>query len=119
MALELSNTAKRLIGSLASDGGVFFVCYETGGSEDPDTGMPTPGTKERVSTYGARTNYNLNLIDGVNIKTGDFQLIVPFDTDLPDNCWIEDEQYRYSIIGDVQVNHAGTKQISKLQLRRS
>ncbi|AUR93836.1 head-closure protein [Vibrio phage 1.189.B._10N.286.51.B5] len=119
MALDLSNTAKRLIGNLASNGGVFFVCYETGGGEDPDTGAPIPGVKSRVSTPGARTNYNLNLIDGVNIKTGDFQLIVPFDTELPDNCWIEDDQYRYSIIGDVQVNHAGTKQISKLQLRRS
>ena len=119
MSLDLSDVAKELISELASPGGLFYVCYETGGGEDPDTGAPIPGVKIRVTTPGARTNYNLNLIDGVNIKTGDFQLIIPFDTEFPDGCWIEDESYRYSIIGNIEVNHAGTKQVSKLQLRRS
>ena len=119
MALDLSDTAKRLIGKLASPGGLFYVCYETGGGEDPDTGAPIPGVKSRVSTPGARTEYNLSLIDGANIKTGDFQLIIPFDTELPDGCWIEDERYRYSIENPNEVNPAGKRQVSKLQLRRS
>ena len=119
MPLNLPDVAKEIISELSSPGGVFYVCYEVGGGEDPDTGAPITGTKERVTTAGVRKNYNLNLIDGTNIKSGDFELVVPFDTELPDGCWIEDGKYRYSIVGTIEVNHSGTIEVSKLQLRRS
>ena len=134
MALDLKDTAKRLIRNLAAkaEDGVFYIVNETGGSENPNTGEWTPGAVSRTPTDGARVAYAQNLIDGVNIRTGDFQLIIPFDSVLPSDCWIEsvDRRYdenglpfqfntRYSIIGQPEVNHAGQVQLYKLQLRRS
>lgn len=122
MALDLKDTAKRLIRNLAAkaEDGVFTLVYETGGSENPNTGEWTPGTEVRVPTDGARVGYAQNLIDGVNIRTGDFQLILPFDTQLPDDpYWFEVDSGRYSVVGAPEVNHAGQAQIYKLQLRRS
>lgn len=122
MALDLKDTAKRLIRNLAAkaEDDVFTLVYQTGGSEDPNTGQWTPGAEVRIPTDGARVDYAQDLIDGVNIRTGDFQLILPFDAPLPSEpYWFEVDSGRYSVIGKPEVNHAGQVQIYKLQMRRS
>lgn len=122
MALDLSQTAKNLIRNLAakSEDGVFFLCYQTGGTEDPNTGQWVPGVDVKTPVDGARVNYAQNLIDGVSVRTGDFQLLLPFDVAFPDEpYWIETGGSKYSVIGKPEVNHAGKVQLYKLQLRRS
>lgn len=121
MALDLSRTGKKLIEKLAAskEDGVFYLCYETGSTEDPDTGQVTPGVKERIPTGGARIEYSQSLIDGVNIQTGDFQLLLPYDLPIPDsNYWFEADSGSYAVISPDEINPSGFVQVYKMQLRR-
>jgi hypothetical protein len=121
MALDLKDTAKSIIRSLAgtSELGLFYICKNAGGVTDPDTGQYTPGTIEKVAIDGALVKYSQPLIDGVNIQNGDAKLICTFEAPIETESYVEVYGDRWTIINPNPLNHAGQVQIYQMQLRKS
>lgn len=121
MALDLSDTAKRLIRSLAgrSEDALFYILKKTGGSEDPITGEYTPGTVTRTAVDGALVGYNQSLVDGANIRADDFRLIMPGDAPWENGDSVEIYGKEYAVINPGLINHAGVPQVYIAQVRSS
>ena len=121
MSLDLKDTAKRLIRSLAgtAEMGLFYIKGETGGVEDPDTGQWTPGASFRTPIDGALVGYSERLVDGTNIRSGDKVLICAFDAPIQNDSIVEIYGDDWTIINTNPINHAGSVQIYKMQVRLS
>lgn len=121
MALDLKDTAKRLIRSLAgtSEMGLFYIKGETGGTEDPNTGRWTPGVPFSTPIDGALVGYSERLIDGVNIRSGDKTLICAHDAPIQSDSIVEIYGDNWTIEGLNPISHAGQVQIYRLQVRPS
>ncbi|AUR99402.1 head-closure protein [Vibrio phage 1.265.O._10N.286.52.F6] len=121
MALDLKDTAKRLIRSLAgtAEMGLFYIKGEAGGVEDPNTGQWTPGTSFSTAIDGALVAYSERLVDGTNIRSGDKMLICAFDAPIQNNSVIEIYGNDWTVVNTNPINHAGQVQIYKLQVRSS
>lgn len=121
MPLDLKDTAKRLIRSLAgtAEMGLFYIKGETGGVTDPDTGKYTPGTTFRTPIDGALVGYSERLIDGENIRSGDKVLICAYDSPIENDSVVEIYGKDWTIIDPNPINHAGAIQLFKMQVRSS
>lgn len=119
MPLDLKETAKRLIRNLAgtAEMGIFYLVKETGGTTDPDTGQYFPGTTTKTPIDGALVGYSERLVDGENIQQGDKVLICAFDAPVEKDDVVEIYSRNYTIIDPNPINHAGTIQIFKMQVR--
>lgn len=118
--LQNAKKWKALIRKLAgkSEDVVFSIIRETGGTEDPNTGQWTPGVEEEAFIDGAATRYSKGLIDGVNIQSGDLQLIAAYDADIMIGDVIKVYGDKYTVIDPQPINPSGQVQIYKIQLRR-
>ncbi|MGB1320883.1 MAG: hypothetical protein ACPG5L_08125 [Vibrio gallaecicus] len=119
MALDLKDTAKRLIRSLAgtAEMGIFYIKGETGGTEDPDSGQYTTGTPFSTAIDGALVGYPERLVDGENIRAGDKVLICAYDAPIENDSVVEIYGKDWTIIDPNPINHAGQVQIYKMQVR--
>lgn len=119
MPLDLKETAKRLIRSLAgtAEMGIFYIKGETGGTTDPVSGQYTPGTPFSVAIDGALVGYSERLVDGENIRSGDKVLICAYDAPIENDSVVEIYGKDWTIIDPNPINHAGQVQLYKLQVR--
>ena len=122
MAIDLHNTASRLLGKLAANKASAYLQLErqTGAVQDPNTGLWTDGTKTLLPLDGALTGYADKEIDGTRIMRGDKKLVCAFDVPpLATDVVIVGGSQRFTIVQIDDVNHAGQTQVYKLQLRGS
>ena len=120
MAIDLHNTASRLLGKLASNKASAYLQLErqAGAVQDPNTGLWTDGTKTLLPLDGALTGYADKEIDGTRIMRGDKKLVCAFDVQpLATDVVIVGGSQRFAIVQIDDVNHAGQTQVYKLQLR--
>ena len=120
MAIDLHNTASRLLGKLAANKASAYLQLErqTGAVQDPNTGLWTDGTKTLLPLDGALTGYADKEIDGTRIMRGDKRLVCAFDVPpLATDVVIVGGSQRFAIVNPEDVNHAGQTQVYKLQLR--
>ena len=120
MAIDLHNTASRLLGKLAANKASAYLQLErqTGAVQDPNTGLWTDGTETLLPLDGALTGYADKEIDGTRIMRGDKKLVCAFDVPpLATDVVIVDGSQRFAIVQIDDVNHAGQTQVYKLQLR--
>ena len=77
MAIDLHNTASRLLGKLAANKASAYLQLErqAGAVQDPNTGLWTDGTKTLLQLDGALTGYADKEIDGTRIMLGDKKLV--------------------------------------------
>ena len=122
MAIDLHNTASRLLGKLAANKASAYLQLErqTGAVQDPNTGLWTDGTKTLLPLDGALTGYADKEIDGTRIMLGDKKLVCAFDvTPLATDVVIVGGSQRFAIVNPEDVNHAGQTQVYRIQLRGS
>ena len=122
MAIDLHNTASRLLGKLAANKASAYLQLErqAGAVQDPNTGLWTDGTKTLIPRDGARTGYADKEIDGTRIMRGDKKLVCAFDVQpLATDVVIVGGSQRFTIVQIDDVNHAGQTQVYQLQLRGS
>ncbi|AZU97864.1 head-closure protein [Vibrio phage LP.2] len=122
MALDLSNVSDRLITKLSGDKDTtanYKVEYETGGSEDPNTGQWTPGTQESFDVDATETSLDNSLIDGVNIFSTDRMLLVSPKVSIPDNAWFVVRGLRLSIEAKPHIWNGGVLQLQRFVVRSS
>ena len=120
MAIDLHNTASRLLGKLAANKASAYLQLErqTGAVQDTNTGLWTDGTKTLLQLDGALTGYADKEIDGTRIMRGDKKLVCAFDVPpLATDVVIVGGSQRFTIVQIDDVNHAGQTQVYKLQLR--
>lgn len=120
MAIDLHNTASRLLGKLAANKASAYLQLErqTGAVQDQNTGLWTDGTKTLLQLDGALTGYTDKEIDGTRIMRGDKKLVCAFDVPpLATDVVIVGGSQRFTIVQIDDVNHAGQTQVYKLQLR--
>ena len=120
MAIDLHNTASRLLGKLAANKASAYLQLErqAGAVQDPNTGLWTDGTKKLLPLDGALTGYVDKEIDGTRIVLGDKKLVCAFDVSpLATDVVIVGGSQRFTIVQIDDVNHAGQTQVYKLQLR--
>ena len=120
MAIDLHNTASRLLGKLAANKASAYLQLErqAGAVQDPNTGLWTDGTKTLLPLDGVLTGYADKEIDGTRIMRGDKKLVCAFDVPpLATDVVIVGGSQRFTIVQIDDVNHAGQTQVYKLQLR--
>lgn len=120
MAIDLHNTASRLLGKLAANKASAYLQLErqTGAVQDQNTGLWTDGTKKLFQLDGALTGYSDKEIDGTRIIRGDKKLVCAFDVPpLATDVVIVSGSQRFTVVQIDDVNHAGQTQVYKLQLR--
>ena len=120
MAIDLHNTASRLLGKLAANKANAYLQLErqAGAVQDQNTGLWTDGTKTLLQLDGALTGYADKEIDGTRIMRGDKKLVCAFDvTPLATDVVIVGGSQRFTIVQIDDVNHSGQTQVYKLQLR--
>ena len=120
MAIDLHNTASRLLGKLAANKKSAYLQLEreTGAVQDPNSGLWTDGTKTLIPIDGALTGYDDKEIDGTRIMRGDKKLVCAFDVPpLPTDIVIVGGSQRFAIVNPEDVNHAGQTQVYRIQLR--
>ena len=120
MAIDLHNTASRLLGKLAANKESAYLQLErqTGAVQDTNTGLWTDGTKKLLQLDGALTGYADKEIDGTRIMRGDKRLVCAFDVSpLATDVVIVGGSKRFTIVQIDDVNHAGQTQVYQLQLR--
>lgn len=120
MAIDLHNTASRLLGKLAANKASAYLQLErqTGAVQDQNTGLWTDGTKKLLPLDGALTGYTDKEIDGTRIMRGDKRLVCAFDVPpLATDVVIVGGSQRFTIVQIDDVNHAGQTQVYRLQLR--
>ncbi len=120
MAIDISAKAQKLLSKLASSKAIGYVKLkrETGGSIDPDTGLYTAGTETLIPVDAAVTQFSAIEIDGTRIMHGDKRIVFAPDIEpmATDKVMIGDDEF--TIIGEIDdVNHAGTTQVYKAQVR--
>ena len=119
MALNLSATATGLLRKLAatSESGYLKLERRTGSTEDPDTGIVTPGFAGELWINGALTGYRETEIDGNRIIKGDKKAVIDnLVKPLPSDVFIAGGD-RFAIVSIEPVNHAGVVQVYHCQLR--
>ena len=120
MAIDLHNTASRLLGKLAANkaSGYLQLERQTGAAQDQNTGLWTDGTVTLLPLDGALTGYADKEIDGTRIMRGDKKLVCAFDVPpLATDVVIVGGSQLFTIVQIDAVNHAGQTQVYKLQLR--
>ena len=120
MAIDLHNTASRLLGKLAANKASAYLQLErqTGAVQDPNTGLWTDGTVTLLPLDGALTGYADKEIDGTRIMRGDKKLVCAFDVPpLATDVVIVGGSQRFTIVQIDDVNHAGQTQVYRIQLR--
>ena len=120
MAIDLHNTASRLLGKLAANKASAYLQLErqTGAVQDQNTGLWTDDTKKLLPLDGALTGYADKEIDGTRIMRGDKKLVCAFDVQpLATDVVIVGGSQRFTIVQIDDVNHAGQTQVYRLQLR--
>ena len=119
MALDLSATATNLLRTLAaaSESGYLKLERRAAGTEDPDTGIVTPGTPSELPVNGALVGYREAEVDGNRIVKGDKKAVIDnLVQPLPSDVFIAGGK-RFTIIAIEPVNHAGVVQVYHCQLR--
>lgn len=119
MALDLSATATNLMRNLAATGESGYLKLErrTAGTEDPDTGVVTPGAASELPVNGALVGYREAEVDGNRIIKGDKKAVIDnLVQPLPSDVFIAGGK-RFTIVAIEPVNHAGAVQVYHCQLR--
>lgn len=116
MALDLSNTAKRLLDKLGSFGNVKLV-RTTGETYDPVTGQSTGGSTETISLSAAVLPMPDNLMADTRVKATDEYFICAGDVEplISDTVLIGGVGLSIAIIEPI--NHAGTPQVFEVVAR--
>jgi hypothetical protein len=120
MALNLSSTANRLLLRLC-DSNDYSLAYQTGGTEDPDTGKYTPGKTVSIPVDSAAEDTASFARGGdTNTQAGDIFLMLPPKIIIPDvDFWVNVRGQRYAVIDKLPFYNGGILQYRELQLRRS
>ena len=120
MALDLSNLSNNLITKLSGDKpGNYKIEYETGGTEDPNTGQWTPGTTVTTPIDATETKLDQSLIDGINILSTDRMLLVRPADNVPDDAWFVVRGQRCSIESRPHIWNGGVLQLQRFVVRSS
>ena len=88
-------------------------------SIDPNTGAPTGQSETVTSITAILTDYKEGMIDGVNILSGDKQVIASYDCgyQVGDSLVIDGKDY--TIVDPKPINPNGSLQVFEMQVRLS